>query len=260
MTGFGLPLAGRRILLARRSAQAVTVARRLTDLGATVVEAPAIEIGPPEDPAPMAEALRDLARYDWVVFTSANAVAAMKEGLEPRALPPGLKVACVGRATSHAMHEAFPGHRVALEPAEDYRGEGLVESFRRLAEAPGRVLLPASDLSRPSLEEGLRAIGASVDRVVAYRTTTPSDLGARLHEALASGIDLVLFASPSAVRGFAEALGARAAELPSVAIGPTTAIAAREAGIPLLAIAGPSTADGLVAAAVRALGPAEPLP
>jgi len=263
MIDSGRPLEGRRILLTRRPDQAEPLANRLATLGATVVLAPAIEVGPPEDPAPISEALRNLDRYEWLVFTSPNAVDAVKanlEAVERKTLPTALKVACVGRATSQATQAAFRDCRVALAPADDYRAEGLIQAFAKLEVPLGRVLLPVSDLSRPALAEGLRALGAAVDQRIAYRTSTPEDLVSRLRDALAPGIDLVLFASPSAVQGFADVLGAGTSGLPAVAIGPTTAASARLAGMQILAVADPSTVEGLVAAAVRALGPAEPLP
>ena len=78
----GRPLAERRILLTRRPEQSEPLARRLADLGATVVFAPAIEVGPPDDLGPLDEALRELDGYEWLVFTSPNAVAAVKARLE----------------------------------------------------------------------------------------------------------------------------------------------------------------------------------
>jgi uroporphyrinogen-III synthase len=257
----GRPLEGRRILLTRRPDQAEPLANRLVSLGATVVLTPAIEIGPPEDPAPIDEALRHLDRYEWLVFTSANAVDSVKARLEAhdrKTLPPALKVACVGRTTSQATQGAFRDCQVALAPADDYGAEGLIEAFAKLGVTLGRVLLPVSDLSRPALPEGLRALGATVDQPIAYRTSTPEDLALRLHEALSPGIDLVLFASPSAVQGFADVLGEGAAGLPAVAIGPTTAASARLAGMQIVAVADPSTVEGLVAATVRALTPNDP--
>ena len=82
----------------------------------------------------------------------------------------------------------------------------------------------------------------------------PADLGRRVDACLAEGFDLLAFASPSAVDGFARAAGERARGLPAVAIGPTTAVAARAAGFEVRAVAQPSTAEGLVAAALEALG------
>ncbi len=256
MIDSGRPLEGRRILVTRRPDQAEPLASRLAALGATVVLAPAIEVGAPEDTAALDEALGHLDRYEWLVFASPNAVAAVKArlgALDRATLPAGLKLASVGRTTSEAAQEAFRDRRVALAPADDYRAEGLLEAFASLDPAPRRVLLPASDLSQPGLAEGLRALGATVDQPIAYRTSTPEDLAARLGEALAPGIDLVLFASPSAVQGFADVLGAGAAGFPAVAIGPTTAASARLAGMQILAVADPSTVEGLVAATVRAL-------
>jgi uroporphyrinogen III methyltransferase/synthase len=257
----GRPLTERRILLTRRPEQSEPLARRLVDLGATVVFAPAIELSPPDDLGPLDEALRELDGYEWLVFTSPNAVAAVKSRLETlgrKALPDGLKVASVGRATSEAAQEAFRECRVALAPTDDYRALGLVEAFGKLDRPPRRVLVPASALAPPTLADGLRALGATVDQRIAYRTSTPEDLKSRLEETLASGIDLVLFASPSAVQGFTDALGGGAAGLPAVVIGPTTAASARLAGMQVLAVADPSTVEGLAAAAVRALEPNEP--
>jgi len=261
MIDSGRPLEGRRILLTRRADQAEALARRLADLGATVVVAPAIEVGPPEEPAPLDEAVRNLSRYEWLVFTSPNAVDAVKTvlgALGQETLPAALKVASVGRTTSHAAQSTFRGCRVTLTPADDYRADGLIEAFAQLAVPPGRVLLPISNLARPALADGLRGLGATVDQPIAYRTSTPEDLAARLEEALAPGIDLVLFASPSAVQGFTDVLGAEAAGFPAVVIGPTTAASARLAGMQILAVADPSTVEGLVAAAVRALEPDGP--
>jgi uroporphyrinogen-III synthase len=250
------PLAGRRVLLTRRPEQAEALESRLTELGAKVVLVPTIEVAPPEDPGPLDEALRNLDRFEWLVFTSANAVAAVKARLEGRAgvLPAGLRIASLGPTTSEAVSLAFPECRVDLEPVYDYRAAGLIAAFARLDPPPRRVLLPVSDLSRPDLAEGVLALGATVERPIAYRTAPPPDLKARMREALAGGFDLVLFASPSAVQGFAETLGAGATDVPAVAIGPTTAEAARAAGIRVLGVADPSTADGLVAAVLRVLG------
>jgi uroporphyrinogen III methyltransferase/synthase len=261
MTESGRPLAGRRVLLTRRPGQTGFLESRLADLGASVVLAPAIEIGAPEDMGALDEALLALDRYEWLVFTSPNAVAAVKARLEDLgrgALPARLKLACVGRSTTAAVSEAFVGRQVELEPEEEYGAEGLTRAFAQLDPPPGWVFLPVSNRSRPDLANGLRALGATVDRRIAYRIATPPDLALRLEEALAGGVDLVLFASPSAVQGFVDALGARAVDVGVVAIGPTTEHAAREAGFRVLAVANPSTAEGLVAAVVRVFGPKDP--
>jgi len=238
----------------RRREQASGLAQRLRGLGADVVEVPAIEVAPPEDMRPLDAAVRDLARYDWVVFTSANALGAVRDraralGLEP-AFP---RVAAVGAATRTAVTASFPRLAIDLEPAADFRSEGLLAAFAERQVRGQRILLPTSDRGRPVLPGGLRALGASVDVVVAYRTVTPEGLAERLAEELAAGIDAVLFASPSAVQGLSEALPEGAAAPPAVVIGPTSEAAARAAGFSVLAVASPSTTEGLVDAALRAL-------
>ncbi len=232
--------------------------RLLEERGAEVVEVPAIEIVPPADLAPLDEALRSLERYQWLVFTSANAVNAVLGriavlGLAPRLGERGPRLASVGPATSAALRSAFPADRVALEPPADFRAAGLAEAFGRVLGSGTRVLIPSSSRGRPELAQGLRALGAQVDVVSAYATVEPLDLRPRVEACLKAGFDLVVFASPSAVEGFVAAAGARSPGLPAVVIGPTTAQAALAAGLEVKAIARPSTSEGLVAAAEAAL-------
>jgi len=251
------PLRGRRIVVTRRPRQAGALTNLLESRGATVIEIPAIEVSPPLDAGPLDQALRVLARYEWLVFTSPNAVEAVRTRLDIlgiASLPSALKLASVGRATTAAILGAFPGIPVRLEPADDYRAEGLLRAFANVDPRPRLVLLPSSDRARTELVEGLRALGAIVDNPNAYRTLVPLGLGPRLDEALKVGVDLLLLASPSAVHGLADTLGPRVVGLPVVVIGPTTADAARDAGMRVLGVAAPSTAEGLVESAVRALG------
>jgi uroporphyrinogen-III synthase len=248
------PLSGRRILVTRRREQASGLADKLRGLGADVVEVPAIEVAPPEDTRPLDAAVRGLARYDWVVFTSANALEAVRDRAKTLGLEPAFpRVASVGAATRQAVTASFPRLAVDLEPAAGFRAEGLLAAFAEREVRGQRILLPTSDRGRAALPAGLRALGASVDVVVAYRTLTPKGLAESLAEELAAGIDAALFASPSAVQGLSEALPEGAAAPPAVVIGPTSEAAARAAGFSVLAVASPSTTDGLVAAVIRAL-------
>jgi uroporphyrinogen-III synthase len=251
-------LAGRRVVVTRRAGQASALAELLAARGATVVEVPAIEIVAPADVGPLDQALRGLSGYGWIAFTSANAVNAVLGrlallGLEPRLAARGPQIASVGPATTAALRSAFPADRVSLEPTGDLRAAGLLAAFARQGVSGSRVLLPCSSRAREELAAGLRALGAEVDAVVAYETVEPADLRQRVDACLAAGFDLLAFASPSAVDGFAHAAGERARGLPAVAIGPTTAVAARAAGFEVRAVAQPSTAEGLVAAALEAL-------
>jgi len=113
-----------------------------------------------------------------------------------------------------------------------------------------------SDRAREVLAEGLRARGAEVDSVLAYRTVTPAGTGAVLERAVEAGADLVTLASPSAVEGLVSALGPRSTQLPVAVIGPVTEHAARAAGLDVRVVASPSTVEGLVAAIRRRFQPA----
>ncbi|HEY2945539.1 MAG TPA: uroporphyrinogen-III synthase [Vicinamibacteria bacterium] len=251
------PLQDRRILVTRRSEQAGPLVDGLRALGATVVEVPLIAREPPEDAAPLDRALDRLTSYEWLAFTSANAVQAVADRLAQLGipLPAGVRLASVGPTTARAIAERFRGRRVELQPASGYRAEGLVEAFRAHGLAGRRVLLPVSDRARDTLAAGLRAQGADVDRVVAYRTVMPDGARDLLERALADGIDLAVLASPSAVEALTLALGGRAGALSVAVIGPVTEQAAREAGLDVRVVGSPSTVDGLLAALPRAFPP-----
>jgi uroporphyrinogen-III synthase len=259
------PLAGRCVLVTRGKAQASRLADLLAERGARVVEVPAIEIALPAEVGPLDAAVAGLSTYDWVVFTSANAVSAVLGRMVVRGFPPRLaspvrgraarpRVASVGRATTAALRASFPEDRVGLEPAADFSAAGLLAAFEAHGVEGMRVLVPASARARDELAAGLRARGAEVSVVDAYDTVEPAGLADAVGRAVEAGFDLALFASPSAVEAFARAAGERAAGLPAVVIGPTTEAAARGAGMEVRGVASPSTAEGLVVAAERAIG------
>ncbi|MBI3932766.1 MAG: uroporphyrinogen-III synthase [Acidobacteria bacterium] len=251
------PLAGRRLLLTRRLEQSAALRQRLEALGALVLEAPAIDVAWPEDTGPLDRALRGLHRYHWILFTSANAVRFVRERLESLGLDRdvgvrGVRVGSVGPSTTEAFRAHFPEGTVSVEPTSEFRAEGLLAALG--PDVDGQTfLLPTSDRARDVLRATLEARGAKVDAVVAYRTMAAGDLPHRLSEALRPGIDLVLFASPSAVEGFVAVAGALARGLPAAVIGPVTEQAARAAGLDVRVVATPSTADGLVAGVVACL-------
>jgi len=250
------PLAGRHIVVTQGKSHA-GVAARLRALGALVVEAPAIEIAPPADVHPFEDALRRLDGYDWLAFTSANAVDAVREGLRrlgvaAPGVPARLRFASVGKATSKALTAAFPGASPPLEPAEDWSAAGLLRAFAAI-DPIGHVLLPVSDRARTELADGLRARGARVEFVVAYRTLPSATFGPALEAALQRGVDLVLLSSPSAVEGASAALGPRTDNVPVLAIGPTTEAAARGAGFRVTGVAASPSPEGWVEAALSVL-------
>lgn len=264
------PLAGIRVVVTRAAHQAEATVRAFEAAGAHVRLLPLLELCPPEDPGPLERALAALARddggYDWVVFTSTNAVERVLGGPDrPRELPAGLEVASVGGATSDALRER--GIEPALEPA-DARAEGLAaELVLRLA--PGaRVLLPQAADARPVLAGELAAGGARVERVDAYAKRTPPDARARAAEIFGAPSEMgrlgwVTFTSPSIARAFAGLWGdewpARRRGLLAASIGPVTSAALRELGSPPAAEAAEPADEGLVAAVVAAL-PRRPVP
>jgi uroporphyrinogen-III synthase len=243
-------LGGRRLLVTRHWPELMA---GLASLGAIASEVPLIELRPPSDLQPFDAALRDLARYDWIVFTSANAVDAVSTRMAALALslPAGVSLASVGPATTEAARAAWPGARVSVQPAEDFRAAALVAAFDRTLVQGRRVLLPVSDRAAETVSRGLTARGALVDRVVAYRTVS-ADGGQALAQILREGLDAAVFASPSAVEAFAAFAGADGRSVPAAVIGPTTAEAARTAGLTVLTVAQPSTVEGMLAALAAA--------
>lgn len=245
------PLFGRCVLVTRSRTQASQLTERLAALGADVIEMPTIRIEPPESYAALDEAIGRLDGYDWVVFTSVNGVDAFFErldaaGKDSRALP---LVASIGAATSDRIGEH--GIRVDCQP-ERFIGEALAEAMVSGHGVAGRrLLLARAAEAPPTVPDGLRAGGAVVDEVPAYRTIVGAEPDAGTLERLLGGdVDVVTFTSSSTVRGFVAALGDRLAELPDslrfVSIGPVTSETARELGLPLAAEAAEHTIAGLV--------------
>jgi len=256
------PLAGRRIVVTRAREQAGDLVQALTALGADVVAAPTIRIEPLADLAPLRAALADLARYQWIVFTSQNTVRVVCDrlpewGLEPRALT-RVAVAAIGPATAAALAER--GVAAALVP-ERFVAEAVVEEMVRRGDVRGkRILVPRALEARDALPEGLRARGAVVDVIPVYATVRDPGDGSRLARDIVAGqIDAITFTSSSTVRHFVDLVGREAAtsgRFAAAAIGPVTAATARELGIPVPIEADEYAVPGLVDALVRHFGEA----
>ena len=250
-----LPLFGQRVLVTRPAHQNDEMARMLRDEGAEPVAVPAIRILPPADPAPLEEAVRALARYRWVVLTSANGVRALfekiaRQGRDARALG-GAKVCAIGPATAEAC--AGFGVRPDVIP-DEFRGEGAAQAVLDAEPdiATARVLLPRAEVAREALPELLREAGARVDVVPAYRTEGASEAdAARIRDLVHNRkVDVVTFTSPSTVREVAHALGEHADAIGEgftvACIGPITRDAAEARGWPVHVTPDDYTARGLV--------------
>jgi uroporphyrinogen III methyltransferase/synthase len=238
------PLFGKRIVVTRSREQAGELVDLIESLGAEAIEAPMIRIAPPEDYGPLDRAIADAGTYDWIVFTSANAVDAfmrrLQSGIGDIRNLKGVKLCAVGPVT--AAHLSKYGVNADLEPPE-YRSESIVPALREAAHADlknTRFLLPRADIAREVLVDELRKAGADVTDVTAYRTVLAEieregdpDIYRMLLE---KRIDVVTFTSPSTVRNFAQIFGAEQAtdllRTTAVAsIGPVTAEAADQYGI-----------------------------
>ncbi len=242
------PLFGRRVVVTRARHQASGLVERLRAAGAEAVEVPTIEIADPDDGG---EALRAAATqvrgYDWVCFTSPNAVERFLACLSDARAFGDVRVAAVGPGTSAAL--AAAGIVADLVP-ERSLAEGLVATFPH-GSGGGRVLLPQAAAARPVLADGLTAKGWTVDIAHAYRTfpTTPSpDLLASAAKA-----DAIAFTSASTVTSYLAAAGPGAVPPVVACIGPVTAAAAEAEGLPVTVIATDHSLDGLVAALVATL-------
>jgi uroporphyrinogen III methyltransferase/synthase len=266
------PLFGRRIVVTRSREQASELTAQLEDLGADVIELPTIKIVPPDDFGPLDGAIRDAARFHWIIFTSANGVRSFFDRcrelrLDVRSLK-GPRLCAIGPGTTAALEARLL--RVDLQPKR-FVAEEIVEEFKRIAgEArlarrrrglatskpchPLRILLPRTDIARSLLPDELRALGAEVTEVQAYltRTADPPEpqLLARLSE---EPVDYITFTSSSTVRNFVQCLGKeRVAQIMSKArcasIGPITTQTARELGLAVAIEAKESTIRGLVEA------------
>ena len=252
------PLFGRRIVVTRSREQAGALVDELEQQGAQVITLPAIRILPAPDPEKLDAACDAAETFDWLVFTSVNAVrhfmARFLSRRDVRDLK-GPKICAVGPSTAAAIAEY--GVRVALT-ATDYRSEGLVQALAETgAVDKARFLVPRSEIAREVLADQLRAAGGEVEDVAAYTTVGGGEGSAQgiYRMLLEREIDAVTFTSASTVRHFVELLGTEvAADLlrttTVAAIGPVTAEAAAQLGIEATVVPREFTIPALVDALV----------
>jgi len=252
-------LDGRRVAVTRGKGGEDPLTARLRELGAQVLEVPAIAVAPPESWDAFDAALHELESYDWIAFASATAVDATLARIVALGIPPppvGTRLAAVGQATARRLQERLRAPDLVPESAT---GAALAAAMAPQMRGR-RVLVPRAAEGRHELVEGLAAAGADVVAAACYRTVAaPAVAVAPLGEAIRDGqLDAVTFASPSAVRSVVAALGTRAALLDRcalAAIGPTTAEALREAGLRVSVTPESSSAAALAEAIARHLGP-----
>ncbi len=245
------PLEGKRILVTRPRPQAQDLCQKLSARGAVPIVFPTIEIAPLADTAQLDQAIHDLAKYQWIIFTSVNGVKAFWDRLTLTGASRDLSgfvghIAAIGPATAHALQSH--GITAAFIP-DEYVAEAIVT---RIGDVRSQcILLPRADLAREALAVELHERGALVDEIAAYRTLPAAPDPNGLAE-LRRGVDVITFTSSSTARNFVRLV--ERASIPSHAIiaciGPITANTARELGLRVDVVASEYTMDGLVAALV----------
>lgn len=242
------PLAGKRIAVTRARHQAPPLEALIREFGGAPIAYPCIAIAPPTDRRPLESGLRRLGEFDWLLLTSGNTVSAIADSLSAlgiRLADTGIKVAAAGPATAAAAQDQL-ARRVQHVPAKF--GAGQLARSLPLGE-PCRILLPQSDLANASTAELLRARGAQVTTVVAYRTMM-AEGGADLRAMISRReVDALTFTSPSAVAYFRRRCPSSAAlPLPAACIGSSTLAAARGHGFSRLIRPDQPTLSDMIAA------------
>ena len=243
-----LPLFGRRVVVTRTREQASELSKRLSRLGADVIEFPTIEIKPREDLSELRAAIDRIEEFDWIVFTSQNAVriffgALSESGRDSRSLYRN-RIAAIGPASGRDIE------RYAIKPdliPDEFVAEALVERMKAAGISGKRILLPCAAEARETLRKGLEELGARVERIPIYDTVIPMQVSEESLSEIESS-DVITFTSSSTVRNFYKIIKSTEAIL--ACIGPVTAETVREHGYEPRIIASEYTIDGLVDAIV----------
>jgi uroporphyrinogen-III synthase/uroporphyrinogen III methyltransferase/synthase len=253
-----LPLAGRRVLVTRAAHQAGKLSDGLRALGAVPVEVPVLEMRPPASFDGLDDALAHIDSYDWLILTSANAAQALLERASQLHVKLDqmvtMKVAAIGPGTASAAQKAKLAVTVLPEAQV---AEGLVAALETQT-AGKRVLLARAAIARDMIPDALRAGGAQVDVVDAYRNVLPASAPEQLRRALEERIDAATFTSSSSVTHLKEAaekagIAFPLEGVPAISIGPITSQTLRDHNWEPASEANPSDIPSLVAAVKQLL-------
>jgi uroporphyrinogen III methyltransferase / synthase len=255
------PLFGQTIVVTRSRHQASELTQKLETLGASVIEAPTIELYEPADKRPIDATLTEAGKFDWVCFTSVNGVTAARKRLAELGFDARIfgksKLAAIGDSTRAAI-ESELCLKVDLCP-KSFVAEALADALIQRNEVAGRrFLLLRADIARPLLRDKLLQNGAAeVQDVAIYETRPASELPRGLKESLSAGkIRWITFSSSSTVRNLVGLLGAdyrqQLSKVKLASIGPITSATIREAALNIDAEAKTFNIDGLVAAILEA--------
>lgn len=233
------PLHGWRVLVPRTKDSTENLREQLISFGAVPFEVPTMSVEPPRTPQQMERAVHGLVsgRYEWVAFTSVNAVRAISErfveyGLDARSLS-GIRIAAIGDDTVEAL--IAMGVRPDLVPEGEQTTASLLDEwpeYDEMIDPINRVFLPRADIATDTLVAGLTELGWEVDDVTAFRTVRASPPPASTREAIkAGGFDAVVFTSSSTVRNLVGIAGKPHNASIIACIGPATAKTAQEHGL-----------------------------
>jgi uroporphyrinogen III methyltransferase / synthase len=243
------PLGGRTVVVTRPEHQSDALAGLLTQRGAEVLRLPTIRIEP-VDRDEMRRIVDEAGSFDWIVFTSANGVAAFQRAVEAAGGTldrfAGSRVCAIGPATAEAAEAA--GLPPDLVPAS-HIAEGLVEALTPLVSPGGRVLYPRAERVREVVVSALRGTGVEVVEIPVYRTVPDPVAAEELRRRVRGGeVDVITFTSGSAVASFVDLVGAEVGDMLIASIGPATSQVARSRGLAVHIEAPVHTAEGLAAA------------
>ncbi|NPA95003.1 MAG: uroporphyrinogen-III C-methyltransferase [Thermodesulfobacteria bacterium] len=248
------PLLGKKVLVTRTRQQASELVRLLERKGAGCIECPTIEVRQVEDLSILDDAIKNASNFDWIIFTSPNAVKFFflrvdQLGMDVRALG-NAKIATVGSSTAKALEQ----HHIRVDAVpDDFRAEGLLEFFSKKDMTGKKVLIPRAVKAREILPEGLREMGAEVVVAPAYETVPPQVAPQTLELLEDEKIDVVTFTSSSTVNNFFKAvpehLVKKVMDQAKIAcIGPVTAKTAEKRGLKVDILPEKSTIPSMVEA------------
>jgi uroporphyrinogen-III synthase len=246
-------LRGLRIVVTRAAHQAGELAEPLLALGAEPILLPLIGIAPPDDKQPLQAAAAHAQQYDWVIFTSVNAITSFMAELPESSEWFRPRVATIGSATREVAEEY--GLRVSVTP-DNYVAEALVQAFHSVPLQGKRILIPSAAVTRDIVPAELRKLGAEVEVVQAYQNVLPWDAPARAKQVFSEPLpDWVTFASSSAVDNLTHIVEPEILQQVRIAtIGPVTSETVRAQGLEVAAEASVHSINGLIEALQSATG------
>lgn len=254
------PLWGKRIIVTRARAQASALVEKISELGGLPIEFPTISIEKEENYVTLLNAFKNISNYDWLIFTSVNAVEIFfeefrKVNMDIRDLK-GIKVCAIGPATRESLEKR--GIIVDTMP-DEYRAEGIIEELRDKIQPGQWVLLPRARGARSLLPEAIKEWGAHVNEVFIYKAVAEKRVSKEMFEDIITGnVDFITFTSSSTVHNFVNIVGLDNAlrinkKTKIACIGPITAKTAKEVGLSIDVVAKDYTIDGLIAAIINYL-------